>query len=105
VSTEPPTPRTTGSWNAFRDAALKLARRLERAAVALKSPNPLLYDPESAGRALERAELLRWLADQFEMWPTDPEKANFERGTLGPLLLELQRKSEESLTRMQGGPW
>lgn len=89
----------------FAELADLLASRLEKAAIAKRSGNLLLRDAEGAGRATERAELLRWIAVQFREWPSDAEKAAVERGTLGPLLLGLQRRSEEELTAMVGGPW
>lgn len=110
-----PTPRspTTGTWEAYRAQSKALAVRLRFAASAKKAPgassNPRLYDPEGAGRMLERAELLDWLTEQFGLWPMDPEKWSVERVTLGPLFVGLFRKSEEELLRMprraDGGAW
>jgi hypothetical protein len=99
---EVPTPNRSQSWMLFAEIADLLASRLEKAAVAKRSGNLILRDVEGAGRALERAEFLRWIAVQFRQWPGDAEKAAVERGTLGTLLLDLQRRSEEELTAPAG---
>ena len=110
-----PTPRspTTGTWEVYKDRCRSYATRLRFAATAKMAPgsasNPRLYDPQGAGRMFERAELLDWMAEQFSLWPCDPEKWAVERLTLGPLFVGLSRKCEEDFLRMprrsDGGAW
>lgn len=101
-----PTPRspTTGTWEIYADRSKAYSRRLRAAALAKKSGNIVLRDPEGAGRMLERADMLDWLADQFSLWPSDPEKWSVERVTLGPLFVGMMRRSEEELLRMPRPP-
>jgi len=109
---ERPTPREpTGSWEAFKTQASALAIRLDLAAHAKRSAvaNLRLRDLEGAGRMAERAKLCRWLAEQFSLWPSDPEKWAVERVTLAPLFTGLFRETEEEFLRMprrsDGGSW
>lgn len=101
-----PTPRTptTGTWEIYHERSRAYASRLRRAADAKVAPgassNARLYDPEGAGKMRERADMLDWMADQFGLWPSDPEKWSVERVSLGPLFVSLMRRSEEEFLKM-----
>lgn len=93
------TPRTTGSWQFFAETALSLVMRLRERLIVWNSSNPLKRDRERAVLAEALIPKLQALEWRFRAWPDHPERAAKERPELWPQLAQLQRETNELLSR------
>lgn len=100
MNDDAPTPRTSSSFAVFHDEAVRLARRLDDAALVMGKPGPHV-DARGQRRAREMAAELRDLAAKFATWPTaDAMTVAMERPSLTARLLELNRAAEELLATL-----